>query len=775
MKLLIIAFFFISLPLMAAVETISVTWEKDDLVREVYNSPFGKVYRFTPTDNTSRLQRAYRNSSHSKDCDCESCRYLRQSVNGGTLQIKFPKKKSPERRFLVIDFSLRPFPAFSKNKSDFQFLFFESKQPPGRIPYTLINGMWTIKRNQVLYSLAGGGSVGSKYLPDTAALIPEFEPTPHRIIYDFQENKTFYSTGKFNTTSVMKNLKSKKKKNVYFALTCVSAADARTEYLELSNPAVYICDTEKEIEKLPKPEFKAYDYSRYSLDTKKKNLSSDDRFKLAKREKNPDLQYAFALRYLSGSGEECNPANAIELLERAAKDKHVMALYQLGLCYFRGYGVEPDLKKALEYLEDSEKYGYSIAGALRWHIELRQSGIPWFAGKKIIKSQQSLKPYNRLDHNFVFTGIWPSTPTPMLSPKLLDSRLIVLNSRNSKGQKYVDQVIKSGYPNAYWSKAIYEYGFVNPEKCLELLEKGVKAGDQEAWPDMMLYRLRAHKPVSVNDFTKLTDLKYADQPLYYVLQYAVKENVFPYLNNLISPGVYPTKENFDKRFPKQNAETQTVYALLAMYCFQYMRYTEYRKNLTTDKEAAKFDVGAFWENVFQSLLNAANQNHPVALYWIGRCHYYNDFPEKYQSQRPATTESQKYFNAESYLNKAIKQGSLPARLLYAELLLSKKSPAATQALNLLKEPAGLSFGPAVYLTAKALYLLNRVNDAGKYAQLAVRHGDCRGWQLLALLAEKRKQSKDACKYWQQFISADQEKRKLDRVDPYWPNLYAELR
>ncbi|MDY6992910.1 MAG: tetratricopeptide repeat protein, partial [Pseudomonadota bacterium] len=65
---------------------------------------------------------------------------------------------------------------------------------------------------------------------------------------------------------------------------------------------------------------------------------------------NPQAQYRLAMKYLHGKGVPQDPRQAINWLNKAAKNGYQEAQYQLGLFYKTGQWVTPDQDLALSWL-----------------------------------------------------------------------------------------------------------------------------------------------------------------------------------------------------------------------------------------------------------------------------------------------------------------------------------------------------------------------------------------------------------------------------------------
>ena len=504
-----------------------------------------------------------------------------------------------------------------------------------------------------------------------------------------------------------------------------------------------------------------------------------------RQHKNPDLQYAWALRLLYGSNPD--PAEALELLERAAKEKHVLALYQLGVCYFRGYGVEPDLKKAIKCMEDAAKYRYSPALILHGWMQWDALKRPWFIPDFLKKIYPySLKPLNIIglrtrlntgndidfdvsDHDTgSFLGAFLDIGHRehwLISFKFLYSIDTVSHVRSADPQKkdllFVDYAIASGYYPAHyelvkshlmWQDRENVPRSLSKEEIYSHLNAGVKAGDPAALPGLLLMKARDGK-LSPADFTKLDELKYSDHPLWLFLKFVAENPQYPGMREYLKQ---TTLAPWEIRKENPPATEAMLFGLLKLCHWVVL----------TDGSRSHQDSVAI---SFESLLEAADSG-PIAQCWLGQLYYNGDLPQS-ERQRGEFYHRQK---AQQYFEAAAKGGMLKAKFMLLVLESESVGLRVDDLLKKLTEFCDLNYAPAWMLRGKVLRNASRHDEAKEAYRRAAELGEHHGLQELALYAEREKNKEDANHFWGEYIQADRRYRMFDRFDPFWPDIYGEL-
>ena len=95
-----------------------------------------------------------------------------------------------------------------------------------------------------------------------------------------------------------------------------------------------------------------------------KLVQSDGFFDLLKDEvdsENPDAMYVWAGLTALGLDYQLTDEQALELLEKGVKQKHIYSIIETGLCYYSGTLVEQNKDKAIKYWQEAEVLGSSEA------------------------------------------------------------------------------------------------------------------------------------------------------------------------------------------------------------------------------------------------------------------------------------------------------------------------------------------------------------------------------------------------------------------------------
>ena len=761
---------FLPLLLMGEVVPYPVAWTARNC-KEIGQSPLGKIYLFPDSEKWTTLQpnSLFRNfTAHRKNCDCTICEYLRQTVDGGVLETKLPEKKikAGKKRFMAVSFKIRLFPALSTNKaSNFSILFYDSENQITGSAYTRLHGLLQIINTNINSGYTTTTDYSAADLtsrPIKSFFSPAFQPLAVRIIYDIHKGfmKICVNQSSIGFFKVEKRTFLPMKMSKFAISTSCRDTHTRTarrigyrmDYLEVSNPIIHLCDTEEELKSLPEMEFHPYPYQNYTLESrKKKQLSEQERFKTLLRHDNPDLQYAYALRYLYGSIKECDPAKGLELLEKAAKKRHVSALYELGVCYFRGYGVEPDFRKAKRYLKNSAEYDYSNADALSWLIDFTAAGKPWFSTKQL-STQASKMHGNMQEHNSAYIR---NIMTPMVSPKLLKCSIAQhLEKADGSKVRYFDAAAKTNYYPAYFYQVLWDQKHEKSlDECIALLRTACK-GNSSFYPTLLRYEFQKSKTLPTEFFTVQKSLRYRDDPLYALFSFYLKNPKFPQLEKFLSSqSLSPVPDEWKKL---NSPEADLLRGLALMAQFQYKRHYSY----------------AFpkLEEAFGALQRAALKNNPTALYWLGRSYYYNDLPEKIQKQEK--TLDARIWKAKNYLARAEKMGNYAASLLLTEIELNNRSANYTAIISRMekfckvKEPKGFE------LQAQAMRRLGRHAQANQICKKGIEAGNYILLRDLALCEKQKNNTTAANQYWYRFIQADRKARTEDIDDFYWPDPFS---
>ena len=341
-------------------------WEINGGVNKLYDTPLGAVYQFALSDyfNFSRLYRKDRK----KSIYC--------------LQFDLPlayKNNKEKYRFVVIEFRLRTFPAVSECENPkLVFSLTRSLSNANSISmYGNLNGISYFETGKVWHGIST--ILNSPYWPARKRLppvwfldcfsryLPYYGIAACRIIFDTAEGGVV-STNVNGAKFIEYHHEISKKSPLGNSYGICMQYDRATlprkpvprRLLEISSPKIILTNNESDLRSLPRIGIVEYPYSQYPALEERK----------VRREKNPDQLYAHAMRLSGGK----DLVQAVEVLERAAKEEHVFAMYQLGVCYYRGLGVDANTEKAVKWLRKAAEYSLPEAWALLGVVAFRNSG-----------------------------------------------------------------------------------------------------------------------------------------------------------------------------------------------------------------------------------------------------------------------------------------------------------------------------------------------------------------------------------------------------------------
>ena len=771
--------------LFAEIYTFPGEWEEKGSVKKLFDTPLGALYQFH--DSRSYNLIAMPKPEHYGMCRCEICRKRRNPprMEGGLLQFGFLKNSKKNQRFVAIDFKVRAFPALDRKEvSHFRFFLTRSKENKINADYGDLNGLarliswpdggfsfstWHWEASQEKDPVRPDRLISS---PEPFVLMPMFEPVVYRFIFDTEEGVVdLYQNGVFVFSRRCEIPVPKYSPIEIRNFGIITQGDGksrhyREEYLEFSNPVVRMASSEKELmEDAPPVGFSPYPYGNYY--SMVKNNKPDRLYREIRNHKNPDLQYAWAMRLLYGP--EPDPGNALKLLERAAGEKHVPALYQLGVCHWRGYGVASDLEKAKQYLKKSAEYQYIPAQVLLWIVAWHEAEMPWIMDAHLWEGEKNIL----VEHDSLYlarllqSGAGGGRSEAIFSPKFLMDITFTTQVKSSdpgkKGLRYVDYMIAGGYFPAHYElvKTVFyernstaEFDAEKASGILSHLEAGVSAGDPAALPAYFLF-LAQNGQLTQAHFNELQELQYSDNPLYLFLKFSIEHPDEPEVRQMLS--------NFSSDLPNVPPEKETATGNL-LRGLKLLFFRALMGNGVLSPENMENARRSF------ELLRQSAAENPIAQYWIGKCYYNGDLPEnerrlgEYYSQG----EAKKYFQA------AAKGGMRRAEYMLLELEARNGRPETDQFLERLAPFCELGYAPAWMLRGRILRSVSRHDAAKEAFRKAVESGDHRGLRELALYAESEQRFVDAKQLWGEYIQADLRFRKFDRFDPYWPDVYGEL-
>ena len=399
-------------------------WEIRGNVYKLYDTPMGSVYNFTMSDHYE--------FSYKYTKDVAKGKYVLHSVQFDLR--KFMARQEKIRRFIVLDFKIRTFPAITPIKTPMlRFTLTRSAVDPGNINgYQSLNGLLECQD-----ALLGPG-IFSAYTPSVlkrpwtlgfggSSYMPHYEVISYRVILDTYkdgmesvningsktigqnpEDPTGHNSGSGISAKTGKWMPPQTENVADFVVPvrsfglCIQIDPDMMHkniiyrtILEVSHPTVTLTDREEALRALPPVAGMAdYPYGGYITDLKNINMAD-----------NPDLIYACAMHLLNG---EDLPLG-VEMLKKAAAKQHIFAMYQLGVCYYRGFGVEPDLKKSLEWLTHATEYNLPDAWALYGVVQMRSAKSPYlndYVRGSVKQSLHALEKHTETHDNWVLAELF---------------------------------------------------------------------------------------------------------------------------------------------------------------------------------------------------------------------------------------------------------------------------------------------------------------------------------------------------------------------------------
>ena len=753
-------------------------------VKQLFETPLGSVYEFRASDPfvcQATQTPVGTPQKHGKNCRCANCRRAPSGING-ILQCNFLKSSKKNKRFVVIDFKIRNFPAFHRHStSEFRFQLTRSSKTKVENDYFDLNGLVDIRSDSpyhfsstyrlgILERTWEKGS-GNYYRP-------QYEPISFRMIFDTATGAHGMMCNMDQNAGVGLELPLRPGRNPIeirnFGIISQKMSENeeyQTTYLEISDPVIYQFNSQEDFNLLPDIDFVAYPYGSYESFCRES--TTERRYREILRTKNPDLQYAEALRLLYSSRNKCDPQKALNLLEKASREHHVFANYQLGVCYYRGYGVPIDLEKATRYLEKAEACGYLRATVLRAQIVWNSAHRPLFMSSTLRKElegffKKGAKRVNDTSFNVLNLILNPTgfASGIELSPKYLVSTQCATlfckkDEHDSQGIKYyVDHAIELGHVPAWLYKAV-QLGQLggNEEQRLACLKAGSAAGDSECTSEL-LWDLARRGQLSAQDFSTNRDLLLADDVVYLFLKQVMTIPDFPGVAEFLCDDFLTAQQIWKTRNDATSNYLLGLAGWMLIYPVQFRHDGVIRyQNANFQADEHKF-AG---ETAFQYLKRAAEAGIPAAQYLIGRQYLFEDLPESERVRRSVCEEQARY-----WLEKAVR-GNFPiAYYRLAQLESYSDRPDNDRIDKLLKPLCERQYAPAVQLRADVLSRMNRKAEAEQLWLKAAQLGEHQAFYQLAKVAEANGQEETARKYWSEYIFADLQFRMADRYDDYWP-------
>ncbi len=803
-------------------EVLAGEWKETGDVKKLFDTPLGAVYKFGLSDRHSVRAQAFRTSTggieyrepHEKKCSCNRCKAEKKGIKG-LLQINFGGRKVKPKRFVVLDFKLRAYPALdNRSTAEFRFQLVRSAEEKLKSDYRELNGLLDISsRNNSPRTFQTAYELRPEQ-PKISGIWygPAFGPRTYRIIFDTATGEhTYFMNGRKFAVHDEHPIKGRRIEISTFGILCQDVEGSWRRHLEISPPKIFRFNSPELLDELPELRIGLYPYDGYVLpDLAEKRYSPDQEYRKVRTNPNPDLQYAYALRWLYS--DDCRPEQALKLLEKAADDGHVLANYELGICHYRGYGMEQNLKKADRYLELAEESGCATARMLRGMILWRKYHQPRFTnGKRWQKElteyalfaagQQKGTSMACLIHDCcVFRDILFADNTIFFcaeySPKLFSYRSLIYYHdalrRHPATEKeaerltsqLIERTISRGYLPAYLETARYlEFGNKKRQPRAETvatLRKGVEHGALDSF--VYLLTLQAQNgELKSDDFTPLNALLLGEEPAYLLLDYAAAHRDSPNVQFLLQSGW----EEAERRWTDEQTPEARFLLGLRLWMKQPRPFSTVviPERLLVTRETEETDESLPYRHTrleqddpneddfhsgFEHLEAAAEAGIPGAQYLIGYYYCIGDIP----GSKAGIRQDESWKHGVELIRRAADSGNWKARYFILEQEIEAAMPSRYP--ELMKEVESfcmLQYPPAFLLRAKLLEKQKRPREELQkaYAEAAER-GTYSSWHLLALRAEKENRQQEARELWKKYIRADREHRRQDRYDIFYPEI-----
>lgn len=781
-----------------SIEVLNGEWTETGKVKKLYDTPLGAVYRFslsnsyqcTPYSTAGSSARIINGNRHKNNCSCTLCERNRHGI-AGILQFNVKKARGKDKRFVVLDFKVRSFPALTNEKTaEHQFQVVRSDKSKLRSDCSDITGILYLSSKKT-FTMSTTYRLPSNFWNVKAEGVyyrPNFEPYTYRIIFDTKTGKNLtVIRNERSMISLQPETPISSSQPIEINTLGIIAQNRggdskyRRQILEISPPTIYCFDSPQSLSSLPDTPVESYPYSAYSLTNgKKDSVSSGGEWRQLKNHKNPDLQYAYALRLLYGNDPQ--PSHAVELLESAIREDHVLANYQLGLCYYRGYGVEPDYRKADKYLEIAERYGYQPANTLRalmlWNQKFRPKfviGKPW--EKQMVKALDFWDgSYCQMHDPYALVTIFYDLGSFQIleaSPKRLGlahwwTQYKITNKNLSDPATPVleelDNLIRSGYRPACLTKAMFlQYLNAPAKEIVEPLRLGARLGDPEC--EVMLLEMEAKIGIlNSAEFTPEKQLRLGEYPQYLLLSFAMNNPNFPGVVEFLK---FEKNHARARQIWEQTDNAEARYLLGLLEWTVAFPYSKMHGAIPDKKQTMKFEERIKAGDAgFKYLKAAARKGVPEAMYLVARQYSLGDFPtdDAFLDEERARQEGR------VQMKRAAAVGQLNARFHVLESAINDSDASINkmpQYLTEIEEFINLNHAPAYLLKARILGRMKRPEAADAY-HAAEKQGVHDALRFLAAETIGRKQPETADVLWGDYIKADRKHREWDRYDVFFP-------
>ena len=799
-------------------------WKINGAVKKLYDTPLGEVFKFSASSRFSRFDRKifdkqinsiqfelFKNSKEREEVRRFIVIDLKIRVFPASSEVKNPSLSFSFTRSMNAANSIKKYGNINGISSN----LYTKKNARKRTHIWRLPQVTNAKRiNNDLLISQESGHIGLKSLP-------AYETISMRFIVDTNQDG-FISSNTNERLFIQRHHEffPNKRYPVYsFGILIEKCREKRRFIVEFSRPKITFTDNETDLPELEPVKPEKYPYSGYvrmykESKKKKRNL---------KRLDNPDAIYGHALNLLEGKdlvegikllryiakkhehilamnqlgicywrgiGVKADNKEAVKWFRSAGKyDLQDALAYGGALSLKRAskpYIGEHDKKNiyyALNHIEEYKnvgKHSTSVLFAILNQIFAKDTRVGGIAvHERSAKLAYWIAKNNRLRDfykNSIYEdkGIAPKDAgmtNEHIKNKYYDIRnLFGLSWHVPDGnvsQKAIDDAVEANFPAAIYFKGqllIAKSKKTEREsavkQALSLFERGEKLGDLECAIEVLHSKARLGQ-LSTVDFNAENFARFFDHPLYYLLQYIVKNPNLAGAKEFLNRDYRAARRIWRK---KLTAKNNFLLALEGIY--QYYHYG-------ADTAMYRIYYGDIHDiKVAYKHLNAAvKANIQDAIYLKGVYYLnkkYNSFAGMRSGDISAGTDllrkiAPKNIKAQYYLIK---------NDFYNNKRMDKKW------LKQLKPLRDLNF-PDAWMLSSDIFARSYQGNAAKrkkviaiYKKAAVL-GCVRAWDRLAMLYYKngRGNASDraaAEKYWKMFLEADKKQRRNDPFDPYWP-------
>ncbi|MDD3117981.1 MAG: SEL1-like repeat protein [Victivallales bacterium] len=795
-------------------------WEMSAGIKELYDTPLGTVYQLPYSD------KAPWGRFHERGLTSEKL-----SGQLVTLECELPDfPDDDDSQYMIVEFSVRVFPAISRVKNPNLHLGvgvanWEGVKAGGYKDIIWMDELhsgcsmsgYHVDKCPLCGVLCYGHSSPMSYL-NAASKTPYYEPEKYRFVFSCFSIWEEKNHGAINLRCPSCEQKRPAHRFVIFIpqpsrSSVAFDKDPPRTIIEVSEPGVYFSATHPDAPKddsvatkkktilfpvkvLPRH----YPYGSYELPSQKMI-----------RQDNPDQLYAYALKL-----QQYDPPRAQQLFEKLSgrKFEHVLAMYKAGFGYWRGIGVAPDWAKAEVLLKKAAGYGLPQAVAALAEIRLTRLpvevrlGLPNYGPELQKKINHTCIPKFGDELSFVCRLLRLMPRNELLEINGPKNQLMAAISRTGNltvTARDITVTARDIYPEITATGAFYlaagnAIAARKPEEAGRLFAAGAKMGNRSC--ELELLRLQVEKQkLPPSYFTPETDLKYGDYPLYYLLQYAVKNK---------QPLAIEQKVEDWKKHGAHAADLPTV--LVFLYDFYTRDFRNSKSKIFLGIPSGKLEpvilmgedgqrrkvipahdifsraktIVAMLMVANRQLENIARQGDRDALYLLG-LQYLNG--QRTGLSSIGDSDHLEKINAANFFRAAAKKGHLKAGFMAIKMAFESNGVVHKEWLEQLAPYRDLNYGPAWLLSAQIEEKLAGKNpkDAGKimatYHQAAALGANYANYCLgdifyhrvkthTGIQDDKLVVSSDpnmvkALEYWREFQKNDENERAQDPFDYYY--------